>query len=124
MFKKKLENTIPFIDLLIIDEISMISGSLLDLVEYLLDIYEFQGKVMVVGDFYQLPPVTRNKQQKNFAFESNAWKHRLNFKTINLTKIYRTKNEEFIEVLNNIRNPLGVVVQLYVDGQVILIFAP
>jgi len=100
--QSKLDKIIPEIDLLIIDEISMVSKDLMDLIEYQLDYYQFKGKILVVGDFFQLPPVSRDKDEE-YAFESEAWINRLKFKTIELKTLYRTKDKEFINILNNIR---------------------
>jgi ATP-dependent exoDNAse (exonuclease V) alpha subunit len=62
---------------------------------------------MVVGDFYQLPPIT--KQNSNslfkdeiFAFESSAW-GRFNFKSVILEEVKRTSDKEFIKILSKIR---------------------
>ena len=102
--KKVLQN----LDLIIIDEISMVSADLMDMIYYRLDHFGFQGSLMVVGDFYQLPPIV--KQQHNdrlfkesfYAFESSAWS-RFNFKPIILEEIKRTKDREFAEILSFIR---------------------
>jgi len=47
-------------DLIIIDEISMVSTDLLDMIAYRLNNYGYIGKVLFVGDFFQLPPVVKN----------------------------------------------------------------
>ena len=102
--KKILQNS----DLIIIDEISMVSAKLMDMIYYRLDSLGFSGKLMAVGDFYQLPPVNKNESQDSlfsqeiYAFESSSW-DRFNFKSILLNDVKRTSNKEFINILSKIR---------------------
>jgi len=103
--KKVLQNT----DLIIIDEISMVSAKLMDMIYYRLDSLNYKGAVMTVGDFYQLPPVMRKNESENilfkeevYAFESSAW-DRFDFKPIILQEVKRTSNLEFINILKKIR---------------------
>lgn len=100
--KNYLENSV-----LIIDEISMVSGEMLDhldeIAQYVRQSDEpFGGlKLLFCGDFFQLPPVKKNDTAK-FAFESNFW--RKNMKNeIFLQKIVRQKDEKFAKILNEIR---------------------
>jgi len=99
---KKVKRLIQSMDLLIIDEISMVSDALLEMVEYRLISSEFSGAILVVGDFLQLPPITRSFNEVRFAFESSAWE-RFDFFTVELTHIYRTRDTHFIELLNSVR---------------------
>ncbi|WP_345992301.1 AAA family ATPase [Sulfurimonas sp. HSL-1716] len=99
---KKLKNILFGISLIIIDEISMISSSLFDLIRFRLLQAEYKGAVLAVGDFLQLPPVVKGYESVNFAFESQAWA-KLNFLTIELTKNHRIDDEDFISLLNRIR---------------------
>lgn len=108
--KKKVKKLIAGIDLIVIDEISMVSDSLLELVEFRLAQSGFQGSLLVVGDFLQLPPVVRGYDEVRFAFESRAWEN-FAFEKIELTHIYRTSDEEFIDLLHHVRYG-------YVDEQV------
>ncbi len=102
--KKILEN----VDLIIIDEISMVSASLMDMIYYRLDSLDFNGRVMVVGDFYQLPPVIKREDKNRlfkediYAFESNFWS-KFNFKSIILEEVKRTNSKEFINILSKVR---------------------
>jgi len=103
--KKILQNT----DLIIIDEISMVSAKLMDMIFYRLNSLGFKGRLMVVGDFYQLPPVTKSSKESNslfkeeiYAFESTAW-DRLNFKAVILKEVKRTSSFEFIDILTKVR---------------------
>ncbi len=102
--KKVLQN----LDLIIIDEISMVSADLMDMIYYRLEQLGFQGTLMVVGDFYQLPPIVKHQRgdslfkESFYAFESSAWSM-FKFKPIILEEIKRTKDREFAEILSFIR---------------------
>ncbi|KAH3900015.1 DNA helicase PIF1 SCDLUD_004332 [Saccharomycodes ludwigii] len=106
-------------DVLIVDEISMIAGDLLDKLDYVARHVRkrynepFGGiQVIFCGDFFQLPPVNKPKdrnqiQDVKFAFESKAWEETINI-TITLQKVFRQKGDmKFITMLNEIR--LGTV---------------
>lgn len=88
--------------LIVIDEISMVSDSLFEMIELRLQQSEFNGSLLVVGDFLQLPPVVRGYAEVKFAFESPSWEH-FSFEKIELTHIYRTDDLHFIELLNSVR---------------------
>jgi len=100
--KKKIKKLLNAIDLIVIDEISMVSAELFEMIELRLRQADFQGVVLVVGDFLQLPPVVRGSKEVHFAFESLAWET-LAFEKIELTHIYRTDDVSFIELLNHVR---------------------
>jgi len=99
---KKLKKLLQSISLIVIDEISMVSDSLFDMIKFRLEQAEYKGSLLVVGDFLQLPPVVRGYGDVKFAFESSSWKDS-NFEVIELTHIYRTDDKEFIELLHNVR---------------------
>ena len=106
---KELKKILEEVDLIIIDEISMVSAQLLDMVYYRLFSLNYSGKLMVVGDFYQLPPVKKSSNSSNrlfkdevYAFESSAW-NRLEFKPVILEDVKRTSDREFIDILSKIR---------------------
>jgi ATP-dependent exoDNAse (exonuclease V) alpha subunit len=104
----ELKKILKATDLIIIDEISMVSANMLDMIYYRLSNYGFLGKILVVGDFYQLPPVQKNRQSndifgnKLYAFESDAWA-KFDFYTIELTKMQRTSDEHFTHILSKVR---------------------
>ncbi len=100
--KKKVKKLIHEIDLVVIDEISMVSDTLFDMIKLRLDQGDFRGSLLVVGDFLQLPPVVRGSGEVRFAFESDSWKA-FDFETIELTHIYRTDDKRFIELLHHVR---------------------
>ena len=59
-------------------------------------------QVIVTGDFFQLPPVTKGGQGVKFAFEAQLWKETIQ-KTYNLTKVFRQRDQEFVDMLNEMR---------------------
>ena len=105
------------IDLLIIDEISMVRADLLDAVDSVLRRYRnnslpFGGiQLLLIGDLHQLSPVIKEDEwsiireyYKNvFFFNSNAL-NKTDFVTIELNKIYRQEDDVFIEILGEIRD--------------------
>ncbi len=101
--KKKIKKLISSMNLIVIDEISMVSNTLLDMIKLRLVQADFSGSVLVVGDFLQLPPVVRGGGEVKFAFESNSWAE-FEFRKIELTHVYRTDDEEFIELLGKVRD--------------------
>lgn len=90
-------------EVLIIDEISMVSKTLLNLISRIAieargSIMPFGGiKVIAVGDFFQLPPV-----KGDFAFESEAWQQ-ADFKVCYLDEQKRQSDSAFIGILTGIR---------------------
>ncbi len=100
--KKKIKKLINAMDVLVIDEISMVSAELFEMISLRLQQAEFHGVLLVVGDFLQLPPVVRGSSEVHFAFESKAWQ-KMAFEKIELTHIYRTDDVAFIELLNAVR---------------------
>ncbi|MGE4349292.1 MAG: ATP-dependent RecD-like DNA helicase [Candidatus Berkiella sp.] len=103
---------------IIIDEVSMVRADLLDCVDAFLRLYgpdeyePFGGVQMIfVGDLYQLPPVVTQDErhifkthyESPFFFSAHVFKE-ISFKCIELTKIYRQKDEHFVTLLNQVRN--------------------
>ncbi len=106
-----LKKVLKATDLIIIDEISMVSTDLLDMIAYRLNNYGYLGKVLFVGDFFQLPPVQKQNGRndvfgaKLYAFESMAWE-RFDLMVIELTKMKRTTDAEFTHILSKVRKGL------------------
>lgn len=102
--RKKLRKT----KILAIDEISMISADIFDLLNNLLKVVRenkdpFGGiQLILFGDFLQLPPVVKGGGEITFCFESDAWKE-AEIEIINLKEIYRQTDKELIEMLNHLR---------------------
>ena len=92
----------------IIDEVSMISGPTLRAAEMIArktrgNSTPWGGiRVVVVGDFAQLPPVNPHAREKEWAFLDEVWEQS-EFQPVVLSKIMRTQNREFLEVLNSVR---------------------
>lgn len=100
---KKVHKLIHSMNLIVIDEISMVSAPVLDMIRLRLLQAEFSGKIVVVGDFLQLPPVVRGNEPIYFAFESPSWE-RFDFETIHLKGSFRTHEEEFLSLLEKVRH--------------------
>ncbi len=100
---KKVRTLIGSMSLIVIDEISMVSAPLLDMIRFRLLQAEFKGNLIVVGDFLQLPPVVRGNEPIYFAFESPSWE-RFDFETIHLEGSYRTCEEDFLALLESVRH--------------------
>ena len=100
--KKKVKKLICSMDLIIIDEISMVSANLFEMIRLRLLQAGYSAKVMVVGDFLQLPPVERHSSNVHFAFEAPSWQ-RFEFHNINLTHVYRSSDTDFVQILNRVR---------------------
>lgn len=104
-------------ELLIIDEVSMLRADLLDAIDWTLrsirkENLPFGGvQVLYIGDLLQLPPVVKNEEWaelKNyyagiFFFHSKVVNEDPPL-YLELTKIYRQDDEQFIEILNHLRN--------------------
>ncbi|MFK5975347.1 MAG: AAA family ATPase [Sulfurovum sp.] len=104
----ELKKLLKATDLIIIDEISMISSDLLEMIAHRLNTYGYMGKLLFVGDFFQLPPIEKNLNggdifgAKLYAFESMAWE-RFDPLIIELKDMKRTSDKEFTHILSKIR---------------------
>ena len=124
-FKKLLKN----LELLIIDEISMVRADVFDAIDYSLRVHRkkltqpFGGVQLVVfGDLFQLPPVVnmdesgllqRIYSKGHFFFHSNIFQD-AQFKTLELYSIYRQKDDHFIHLLNSVRD--GSITHSQIDN--------
>jgi len=103
------------VEILIIDEVSMLRSDVLDMMDFSLRFIRrnnqrFGGvQMLFIGDLYQLPPVVRDEHilkmyyNSPFFFDSLAIKD-IPLITIELTKVYRQTDQEFLEILNAIRD--------------------
>ena len=95
-------------DLLVIDEVSMLTAELFDKLNELAKKLRGSNKpfgglqLLLVGDFFQLPPVHRGDDGVTFAFESAAWREGIRV-CIELTQIQRQKDEAFQAILKEAR---------------------
>lgn len=98
-------------DVLIIDEISMLDADTLDMVDRILSFRPlllnngaFGGRqVILVGDFFQLPPVPDGKQKVKFAYESKAWRS-ADPVVCYLTEQHRQEDLDFLDILTAMRS--------------------
>lgn len=93
---------------LIVDEVSMLSGDLLDKLEYIARVARGKfnvpfGAIQVVlcGDFFQLPPVNPGSARA-FCFNAECW-DRVFDVCVELRHVFRQKDARFVKVLNEIR---------------------
>jgi len=109
--KEHLHKSITKAKVLILDEISMISATTLDMVDRVVQMIRRDGRpfgglqVVLVGDFFQLPPVMSSQDTNNtkrFAFASKAWKE-LNLAICYLHTQHRQDAGDFSIVLNELR---------------------
>ncbi len=115
LFRDKFE-LFSKLDTLIIDEASMVRPDVLDYVDRKLQLYRMNqlpfGGVQIVlfGDLFQLPPVIKKNEEMilrqwyrgNYFFHSHALRE-VGFQIIELTKVFRQRDERFVNMLNRIR---------------------
>ncbi len=115
-FSKTKIDIIKSLDLVIIDEISMVRADLLDAIDQVMRRYKNRNKVfggaqvLMIGDLQQLAPVVKpnewsllqNHYETVYFFSAKAYQE-ANVVSIELKHIYRQKNENFIKILNEIR---------------------
>ena len=116
-FGKEKINIIRSMDLLVIDEISMVRADLLDAVSDMLRKYRDREKpfggvqLLLIGDLQQLAPVVKEEEwellkgmyDSPFFFASRALKE-VPYVSIELLKVYRQSDDRFIRLLNKIRD--------------------
>lgn len=114
---KEKKNILRTLDLLVIDEISMVRCDLLDYIDEVLRKYRDREKpfggvqLLMIGDLQQLAPVAKESEwemlrpyyQTPYFFGSKALSQ-IQYVTIELTKIYRQTDAEFISILASIRD--------------------
>lgn len=104
----KLIRRIEWAEVLVIDEISMLPGRMLDYLDYHCRMLRqtnqpFGGiQVVAVGDFLQLPPVDKDGLGYDWAFQSKAWREG-DFRPAVLTQVHRQADPVFAELLNDFR---------------------
>ncbi|MGK6351845.1 helix-turn-helix domain-containing protein [Parapedobacter sp. DT-150] len=115
------------IDLLVIDEVSMLRADTLDAIDAILksvrrDARAFGGlQVLFIGDLYQLPPVVKEREWEvmsrhypsPFFFDAKVLREHPPI-LLELKKIYRQSEQMFIDILNDIRNDCCSQAQLEV----------
>ena len=115
-YSKEKKNILRSLDLLVIDEISMVRADLLDAIDSVLRRYKdhsrpFGGvQLLMIGDLQQLSPVVKDNEvhllkpyyETFYFFGSHALKQS-RYVTIELKTIYRQTDEQFVNILNAIR---------------------
>ncbi len=111
-------NVLRQLDLLVIDEVSMLRADLLDAIDHRMrsvrGVYDrsFGGvQVLLIGDLFQLPPVIKDDEWNVLRrwyngphfFEARVIKE-AGYAHIELDKIFRQQDASFIDILNNLRN--------------------
>ncbi|XP_022705464.1 ATP-dependent DNA helicase PIF1-like isoform X1 [Varroa jacobsoni] len=92
---------------LIIDEISLLDGTYFEKLEAVARILKNTDKpfggiqVILSGDFFQLPPVSKTGQRK-FVFQTKCWNDVIN-KIYELKEVHRQKDRQFVSILQEIR---------------------
>ena len=110
--KSYLKSRFKKLTVLIIDEISMVSPEIFSSMDKILRAFKdnpepFGGvQVVISGDFFQLPPVSKEPKEKRFAWQSPVWRT-LELKSCYLQEKFRQDDDRLIEVLDDIRG--GVV---------------
>ena len=117
-FNKQRQQLIRKMELLVIDEISMVRCDIMDAIDTILKSVRrkhdlpFGGvQLLCIGDLYQLPPVAQRNEwnilqeyySSPFFFDSNIIKEQMPL-LIELDKIYRQKEDTFVALLNKVRN--------------------
>lgn len=117
LYDKIKREIIQNLEVLIIDEISMVRADLLDVIDKILGVFRqkpylpFGGvQVILIGDTFQLPPIADNEQwsilsqfyKTPFFFSSKVIEQNSPI-YIELKKIYRQNEQEFIDLLNRVR---------------------
>jgi hypothetical protein len=115
--RKEKVKIIKTLDLLIIDEISMVRADLMDAIDAVMRRYRhndlpFGGvQLLMIGDAHQLPPVVTDQEEpwlrkvykSPFFFHSKVMQN-LRYVTIELQTVYRQSDQSFLEILNSIRD--------------------
>jgi len=116
-FNSEKKRVLEELELLIIDEVSMVRADILDGVDFALQFIRKNNKpfggvqVLLIGDMHQLPPVVKEQEwqllknyyESPYFFDSLVWK-KLDAVRVELKKIYRQQDERFLSILNNIRD--------------------
>jgi tetratricopeptide (TPR) repeat protein len=117
-YTRQQQQIISEVELIIIDEISMVRADIIDCVDRILRVFSrnmrlpFGGKqLLFVGDIYQLEPVVTSDHRdilnifytSPFFFSAHVFKE-INLVPIELQKVYRQTDPVFIDVLDKIRN--------------------
>lgn len=127
-YRKDHQKLIKEVELVIIDEISMVRADTIDCIDKILRVYSgnprlpFGGKQMLfVGDIFQLEPVVTTDQREiiqlfypsPFFFSAGVF-HEIFLVPVELTKVYRQTDSKFISVLDKIRGNTATATELQI----------
>ncbi len=107
--KSYLKSRFSKLKVLIIDEVSMVSPEIFASMDKVLRAFKnnpepFGGvQVVISGDFFQLPPVSREFKEKRFAWQTPVWKS-LGLKSCYLEEKFRQDDDQLIQILDEIRS--------------------
>jgi ATP-dependent DNA helicase PIF1 len=109
--KKKMSqrtrSSLSYTHVLLIDEISMVDPDFFEIISKLCQIVHHVNrpfgkmKIVMFGDFLQLPPIT--KSINRFVFNTDLWQQ-MKVHRMYLTQVHRQKDSDFLEILNEVRN--------------------
>ncbi len=116
-FNREKISIIRSLDLLVIDEISMVRADILDAIDRVLRRYKNRNKpfggvqLLMIGDLQQLAPVIKNEEwnllrheyETVFFFSSKALRE-TPYVSIELTEVFRQQDDKFIAILNRVRD--------------------
>lgn len=129
-FGKEKRKIMRTLDLLIIDEISMVRVDVLDAIDSVLRRYREHHKpfggvqLLMIGDLQQLTPVVRPDEEAllrkyydtPYFFSSHALRS-IDYVTIELSKVFRQQDDTFITILNHIRDGQATTADLQLLNQ-------
>ncbi len=107
--KARLKTRFQKTKVLIIDEISMLHGARLDLIDQVCRTFKDESKpfgglqVVLCGDLFQLPPVTKTRELPDFAHKSNAWRS-MKLQICYLNEQHRQDDDQLLSILSAIRS--------------------
>ena len=120
-YRAEKRELIENLELLIIDEVSMVRCDMIDVIDRLLRVYRKKERIpfggvqlLLIGDVFQIPPIAKYDEwdilkkfyKCPFFFSSNAIRQLISqneLESIELIKIYRQSEERFIHLLNRLR---------------------
>lgn len=117
LLNEKEEQLVREIDMIIIDEVSMVRADVMDHISEKIRLIRDSTKpfggvqLLLIGDLYQLPPVVTKEDEEilkgcygsNYFFFNSIAIRKVGFETVCLNKVYRQNNPEFVNILNRAR---------------------
>lgn len=111
------EELVRNVDLIIIDEVSMVRADVMDHISEKIRLIRCSDKpfggvqLMLIGDLYQLPPIVTKEDEytlkghynSNYFFFNSKALRKVGFETVCLNKVYRQDTPEFVSLLNKAR---------------------